>query len=146
MARFLILSLCLIVIAAADDSSTVSDSLFRAVICRHHFLAESDGCKNGPDDEGGDVTTTNGPSDFLVPSVPAVHVSVHLSMTVGTKIAIAVGVSSLFYLGLVLFLKFRLGMPWARAVQLGCNAGRLTARCYVYVYPRPNDEVAVSEV
>ena len=145
MARFIFL-MCLIFVAAADDYPTLPPSVLRGVVCRHHFLSESEGCKDASDDQRGAAVMTDGPSDLIVTEVPAVHVSVHLSMSVGTKIAIAAGVSAFFYLGLVLFLKFRLGMPWARAVQLGCNAGRLTARCYVYVYPRPNDEVAVSEV
>ena len=146
MIYFLILALCFSGVAAVEDPSTVSPSVFRSILCRHHFLSGSADCRNRTDDQREGPVPTYGPTVPIVPTVPSVHVSVHFTMSVGTKIAIAVGVSFIFYLGLVLFIKFRIGYSWARSLALGLNAGRLTARCYIYIYPRPNDEVAVSEV
>ena len=147
MIYFILSALLFSCVAAGERPSTVSPSVFRFIICRHYFLSGSADCRNRTDDQRVSPVPTYGPTvPIAFPTVPSVHVSVHLTMSVGTKIAIAVGVSFLFYICLVIFIKFRLGFSWARSLALGLNAGRLTARCYIYVYPRPNDEVAVSEV
>ena len=65
---------------------------------------------------------------------------------VGVKVAIALGVAISFYLGLILFLKFKIGLTWQKAITLGVNVGRLTTRCYIYIYPRPETEVPMTDV
>ena len=140
--RFLLI-LSLAIVAAGEDPPTVSPSVFHAIVCRHHYLSGGDDCSGQMDDQGRDSDSTDG---LTIPSVPSVHVSVHVSMSVGSKVGIAVGVCLFLYIVLVVVLKFRLGLTWSKALALGINAGQLSARCHIYVYPRPNDEVAVSEV
>ena len=142
MASLLLLAL-LLGTAVAGPPSTISPSDLRSILCRNHFLARSDRCRDLSPAQREDLSPS--PIDPTA-SDPAVNLTVSVSLSVGVKIAIALGVIITFYIILIIFLKFRIGLPWSRAIALGVNAGRLTTRCFIYIYPRPETEVAETDV
>ena len=126
--------------AAAGPTSTISPSDLRSILCRNHFLAKSDRC------QGVSPTRRGDPAPTPIAPTPAVNLTVAVSMSVGVKVAIALGAAILFYIILIIFLKYRIGLPWSRAIALGVNAGRVTSRCFIYIYPRPETAVAETDV
>ena len=126
--------------AVAGPPSTISPSDLRSILCRNHFLARSDRCRDLSPAQRED------PSPTPIAPTPAVNLTLSVSMSVGVEIAIALGVAISFYIILIIFLKYRIGLPWSRAIALGVNAGRVTSRCFIYIYPRPETAVAETDV
>ena len=132
-------------VTATAGPSTIPPSTWRKIICRNHHLAKSERCQNLMSGQSGKnitiaasvsapISTVILPTDipFIAPTS-----TTYVEITVGTKTAIAFSVIATVYVIIVLFLKYKLSLPWRKALALGVTSGHVTSNCFVYIYPRP---------
>ena len=150
MARFFPFLHFSLMATATSGPSTLSPTLLRSIICRNHFNAQSELCKNGTQVESGKTlrTTTTSTSTFAFTSANVVSVpptlvtTVHI--TLATKTIISLSVIAVFYVAVVMFLRFKVKLSWSRALACGLRSGHLISHCQIYIYPSPEVPDSVS--
>ena len=123
------------------DNATLSDQSLGQILCLNWRLSTSDFCKNLTGvaaQESTPMPTSMSSTSFRPTILPTNIAEEAVSATL--KALLSVGLSFMAYLGMVLYLKFRVGMSAPRAFAVGMRRGHLCPfHIHLHLAPEQQD-------
>ena len=124
------------------DNSTLSGQSLGQILCLNWRLSTTDFCRNltrMAARESTPMPTSMSSTSFRPTILPTNIAEEAVSATL--KALLSVGLSFMAYLGMVLYLKFRVGMSWPRAFAVGMRRGHLCP-LHVHLHLAPEQQDA----
>ena len=124
------------------ENATLSGQSLGQILCLNWRLSTTDFCKNLTGMAAPESTPISPMSSTSInrPTILPTNIAEE-AMSATLKALLSVGLSLIAYLGIVFYLKFRVGMSWPRAFAVGMRRGHLCP-LHVHLHLAPEQQDA----